>query len=139
MSRIQAVLVDPAVPGRLAIRPVEAPVPAAGDALVRVAAISLNRGEVRQVGRAAAGWRPGWDFAGAVLTPAANGSGPGIGARVVGTLEEGAWAEEVAVPVRALAELPDAISFAQAATLPIAGLTALYAFERSGSLLGRNV
>jgi NADPH:quinone reductase-like Zn-dependent oxidoreductase len=31
------------------------------------------------------------------------------------------------------------VSFAQAATLPIAGLTALYALERGGPLLGRSV
>ena len=38
-----------------------------------------------------------------------------------------------------LAELPDAVSFAQATTLPIAGLTALYTLERGGPLLGRRV
>jgi NADPH:quinone reductase len=31
------------------------------------------------------------------------------------------------------------VSFAQAATLPVAGLTALYALERNGSVLGRRV
>jgi NADPH:quinone reductase-like Zn-dependent oxidoreductase len=43
------------------------------------------------------------------------------------------------VPTNALAELPDGVAFAQAATLPIAGLSALYALERGGALLDRSV
>jgi NADPH:quinone reductase-like Zn-dependent oxidoreductase len=43
------------------------------------------------------------------------------------------------VPSNALAELPDSVSFAQAATLPVAGLTALYALEQNGAVLGRRV
>jgi NADPH:quinone reductase-like Zn-dependent oxidoreductase len=45
----------------------------------------------------------------------------------------------VAVPTNSLATLPDEVSFAQAATLPVAGLTALYALERGGMLLERPV
>jgi NADPH:quinone reductase-like Zn-dependent oxidoreductase len=70
---------------------------------------------------------------------AADGSGPKQGTRVVGLLPLGAWAEVVAVPTNSLAELPATVSLAQAATLPVAGLTALYTLERGGSLLGRNV
>lgn len=139
MSETQAVVVDPSVRGRLAIRTIDAPVAAPGEALVRVAAISLNRGEVRRASGAAAGWRPGWDFAGVVAAAAADGLGPKAGARVVGMLEAGAWAEQIAVPTRSLAELPNEVSFAQAAALPIAGLTALYGLERGGALLGRRV
>jgi NADPH:quinone reductase-like Zn-dependent oxidoreductase len=45
----------------------------------------------------------------------------------------------VAVPTNQLAELPDNVTFAQAATLPIAGLTALNALEKGGSLLSKRV
>ena len=38
-----------------------------------------------------------------------------------------------------MAPLPDSVSCATAATLPVAGLTALYALEQGGHLLGRNV
>jgi NADPH:quinone reductase-like Zn-dependent oxidoreductase len=139
VSANRAIVVDPEAPGRLALRPVPEPVPDRGQAVVRVRAVSLNRGEVRRVGMAAAGWRPGWDLAGVVESSAVEGPGPRPGARVVGFLPEGAWAERVAVPTHALAELPDAVTFAQAATLPVAGLTALHALAKGGALLRRRV
>src|SRR5262245_43211894 len=135
----RAVVVDPAAPGRLVIASVPDPTPDRGEAVVRVRAISLNRGEVRRSGMAQAGWRPGWDLAGEVERAASDGSGPRAGARVVGLLPEGAWAERVAVPTHALAELPDKVTFAQAATFPVAGLTALYALAKRGPLLARRV
>ena len=139
MSDNRAVVVDPEAPGRLVIRPVAEPVPDRGEAVVRVRALSLNRGEVRRSGMAAAGWRPGWDLAGHVEHAAADGSGPRVGASVVGVLLEGAWAERVAVPTNALAELPDKVTLSQAATFPVAGLTALHALAKGGLLLGRRV
>jgi NADPH:quinone reductase-like Zn-dependent oxidoreductase len=139
MSVNRAVVVDPNAPGRLVIGPVGDPAPERGEAVVRVRAISLNRGEVRRAGMAAAGWRPGWDLAGVVDVAAVDGSGPRVGARVVGLVVEGAWAERVAVPTHALAELPDKVTFSQAATFPVAGLTALHALAKGGLLLGRRV
>ena len=139
MSDNRAVVVDPQAAGRLVIRPVAEPVPDRGEAVVRVRAISLNRGEVRRSGLAPAGWRPGWDLAGEIARAAADGSGPRVGTRVVGLLPEGAWAERVAVPTHALAELPDTVTSAQAATFPVAGLTALHALAKRGQVLGRRV
>lgn len=139
MSTNRAVVVDPDAAGRLVIRPVPEPAPDRGEAIVRVQAISLNRGEVRRSGMAAAGWRPGWDLAGLVERAAADGSGPRVGTRVVGMLPEGAWAERVAVPTHALAQLPDKVTVSQAATFPVAGLTALHALAKGGLLLGRRV
>jgi NADPH:quinone reductase len=140
MSANRAVVVDPQSPGRLVIRPVPEPAPDRGEAVVRVRAISLNRGEVRRSGLAEAGWRPGWDLAGEIERAAGDGSGPRVGAKVVGLLPEGAWAERVAVPTHALAELPEKVTFSQAATFPVAGLTALHALAKGGGvLLGRRV
>lgn len=139
MANIQAVVVEPNAPGKLALREVAYPTAGPDDALVRVAAISLNLGEVRGSQAAQTGHRPGWDFAGVVEQTAANGSGPRQGARVVGMLGSGAWAQVVAAPTNILAELPATVSFAQAATLPVAGLTALRALEKGGGLLEKLV
>jgi NADPH2:quinone reductase len=139
MSSNHAVVVDPSAPGRLVIHEVDFPSAAPSEALVQVKAVSLNRGEVRTAFNAEAGLRPGWDLAGIVEKEAADGSGPRTGSRVVGMLNSGAWAEVVAVPTSILAEIPESVSFAQAATLPVAGLTALWALEHGGLLLDRLV
>jgi NADPH:quinone reductase len=139
MADNRAVVVDPDAPGRLVLRPVPEPTPDRGEAVVRVHAISLNRGEVRRSTMAPAGWRPGWDLAGIVERAATDGSGPKVGARVVGFLPEGAWAQRVGVPTHALAELPGKVTFSQAATFPVAGLTALHALGKHGTILGKRV
>src|SRR5579859_2312643 len=140
MSSIHAIVVDPEVPGRLAIKEVETPQPGPSETLVQVETISLNRGEVGRAMQAAAGWRPGWDLAGTVIKQAANGTGPQVGSRVVGMcMPAGAWAEQVAVPTNMLASIPDKVTFAQASTLPVAGLTALRALEKGGLLLNKRV
>jgi len=134
---MRAVVVDPESRARLSVAEVEEPDPGPSEALVRVAAVSLNRGEVRRAEAAEPGFRPGWDLAGTVERPAADG--PGEGARVVGFLPSGGWAELAAIPTNAMAELPDGVSFEEAATLPVAGLTALYALDKGGNLLGKDV
>ena len=138
---MQAIVIDPQAPRRLGFQTVESPTPQAKEAVIRVKAISLNRGEVVYRVQGAAGAPLGWDLAGVVEQAATDGSGPPQGTRVVGVDMEspGAWAELVAVPTNALAELPPSVSFAQAAALPVAGLTALYAIEHGGSLLARSV
>ena len=134
-----AVVVDPTAAGRLVIRQVPTPQVYPSQLLVRVKAISLNRGEVRMSQNAAAGHRPGWDFAGVVERSAANGAGPAVGARVVGMLRAGSWAQLIAAPTDAVAELPANVTFAQAATLPVAGLTALHSLHKGGLLLNKSV
>jgi len=136
---VQAVVIDPQSPQRVGFRAVEPPAPRATEALVRVKAISLNRGEVVYRVHGAAGTRLGWDLAGVVEQPAAEGPGPARGTRVVGLLHAGAWAEQAAVPANALAELEPSVTFAQAAALPTAGLTALTAIEHGRSLIARTV
>ena len=136
---IRAVVVDPTAPAHLTIGSVDDPQPRADEALIRVRAISLNRGEVRGAQAAKPGARPGWDIAGVVEKEAADGSGPKAGQRVVGMLRTGAWAEVLAIPTTNIATIPDSVSFAQASTLPVAGLTALYALDRAAGLTGRNV
>lgn len=139
MPHIAAVLVEPSARGHVVVERVEGPTPRAGEALVRVRATSINRGEIRQAGQGPAGRRIGWDFAGVVERAADDVPGPAAGTRVVGMLRTGAWAELVSAPVEALAVLPDGVDFARAATLPVAGLTALYGLDRADGLIGHRV
>jgi NADPH:quinone reductase len=137
---VRAVVVDPSSPQGLGLKRVELAPAAPDEVTVRVTAISLNRGEVRRAtSQGQPGDRPGWDFAGIAEERAANGSGPAVGSRVVGMLPSGAWAERVRAPSHAVAPLPEAVTDAQAATLPVAGLTALHALRQGGLLLGRKV
>jgi NADPH:quinone reductase len=121
------------------LRRVPDPQPAPHEALVEVEAFSINRGELRLFAGRPTGWRPGQDIAGRVLAPAADGSGPAAGARVVAMVDFGGWAERVAVPTDQLAALPDTVDAERAAGLGIAGLTALRALRRGDELLGARV
>lgn len=136
---IRAVVTRPGAPGNLALDNVAEPTPAPDMAIVQVQAISLNPGELKRAEGAQPGTRIGWDLSGTVLRAAADGSGPHEGARVVGILDSGAWAEQAAVPTRSLAVLPEEVSMTDAAALPVAGLTALHAVEKGSGLLARNV
>jgi NADPH:quinone reductase-like Zn-dependent oxidoreductase len=137
---MRALVHDPDAPHGLRLG--EAPDPELGpsDALVRVAATSLNFGEVAFLReRVAPGAVAGWDASGTVVAAAADGSGPPTDARVATFGWSGAWAQRRAVDTGELAVLPDAVDFGAAAALPVAGVTALRAVRRLGSVVGRRV
>ena len=114
------------------------PEPLPNQALVAVEAFSLNRGEVRSLTTKPPGSLTGWDIAGTVERAAADGSGPPEGARVVALINSG-WAQRAAVPTDAMAVMPEEVTFAQAASLPVAGITALLALDIGGNVLARRV
>jgi NADPH:quinone reductase len=136
---MRALVARPSAPHGLELAELDAPTPGPSEALVEVKAVSLNRGEARYLPRRQEGTVHGWDVAGVVRAPAADGSGPAEGARVVGLVDEGAWAELAALRTDRLAELPEGVSLEAASTLPVAGLTAVRALAVAGPLLGRRV
>ena len=122
-------ITDPDAPGGLRLDDdLPEPEPSADEIVVDVRAFAVNRGELRLIPARPDGWRPGQDVAGVVA-----------GAPVVAIAQGGGWSERVAVPAAHCAQLPDGVSFEQAASLPIAGLTALRALRQGGFLLGREV
>ncbi|MDB5561539.1 MAG: alcohol dehydrogenase [Hyphomicrobiales bacterium] len=135
-----AITVDQADARRLVLREVN-PAPAKpGEVTIRVTAISLNRGEVkRALTVTPTGTCPGWDFAGVVEDDHGVMGAPAVGARVVGMLPIGAWAQQVSAPIVSIAVIPDKVTDAQAASLPVAGLTALHVLRKGGLLLGKKV
>ncbi len=135
---MRALLSDPNPPFAV-LGEADEPRPSGHEALIDVKAFSLNRGETRRLESMPKGTVIGWDLAGVVAAPAADGSGPRAGARVVGLMPSGAWAERAAVSTEYLAQLPDAVTIEQAATLPVAGVTALRAFEIGGFVLSKRV
>jgi NADPH:quinone reductase len=137
---MQALVHDPDSEHGLRLAHVPAPEPGSSQARVRVAATSLNFGEVAFLRRNTdPGAVAGWDAAGTVIAAAADGSGPPPGARVVTFGWSGAWAQERVVDTGELAEIPDGVDVGAAAALPVAGVTALRAVRRLGPIVGRRV
>ncbi|MEE1800180.1 NADP-dependent oxidoreductase [Streptomyces sp. NPDC101062] len=78
---------------------------------------------------------PGWDVAGVVVRPGASVTEFAAGDEVIGYVREdflsrGTFAQYVAAPVRTLAHKPSSLAFAEAAGLPLVGLTAHQVLHR---------
>ena len=140
------IITRPGGPEVLEIREVEAPTPATGQVLVRVRASALNRADLLQrQGRypAPPGFPPdipGIEFAGEVTA-----LGPGArkwkaGQRVFGVTGGGAQAEYLVAHEGTLAEIPSRLSWAEAAAVPEAFLTAHDAlWVQAGLVAGERV
>lgn len=77
---------------------------------------------------------PGWDVAGVVLQPGPAVTEFSAGDEVMGyvrmdTVGQGTFAEQVAAPVRTLSRKPANLSWEEAATVPLTGLTALQTLD----------
>jgi len=134
-----------APPDVLRLEEVDAPDPGEGEVLLRVCAASANpvewhlvRGEPFLVRLIAGLRRPkdskvGGDVAGVVeaIGPGVTGLAPGDA--VFGTAD-GSFAELACAKVERLARKPQATTFEQAASIPVAGCTALQALRDHGRL-----
>ncbi|MFI7545824.1 NADP-dependent oxidoreductase [Actinoplanes sp. NPDC049599] len=138
---------DPSV---LRYEDVEQPVPGAGQVLIRVAATSFNGVDGNIRGGFMQGpipvtlpHTPGIDVSGTVAALGEGVSGAEIGDRVVGFLPmtaDGAAAEYVVAPAEILAPAPTSVPLADAAALPIVGLTAWQAlFDHAQLAAGQRV
>ncbi|MEU5253755.1 NADP-dependent oxidoreductase [Streptomyces longwoodensis] len=137
-------------PGVLVHEDVEQPVPGPGQVRVRVAATSFNPVD----GNIRAGFMqgpipvvlphtPGIDVAGTVDALGEGVEGLAVGDDVVGFLPmdgPGAAAEYVLAPAEVLTPAPKSVPLADAAALPLVGLTAYQAlFEHGGLVAGQRV
>ncbi len=87
---------------------------------------------------------PGWDVAGVVAAVGLDVPEFAVGDEVMAYarkdwIQAGSFAERMTVPVRAAAAKPASLSFAQAAALPLAGLTAYQSLHRLGLTSGQTV
>ncbi|MEV4256149.1 NADP-dependent oxidoreductase [Spirillospora sp. NPDC049652] len=118
----------------LQVRRVPEPEIGTGEVLVRTAATSLNPVDAKtrewKVGTLPA--QLGWDLAGTVVASEDERFRPGehvIAMSAQIATGRGTWADLVSLPGDLLAAAPRSVSLEEAATLPLAGLTALQALE----------
>ena len=129
---------------------VEQPVPGAGEVRVRVAATTFNPVDGGIRGGYLQGpfpvtlpHVPGIEVAGTVDALGDGEDGPGVGEEVVGFLSmvaDGAAAEYVVTPAEVLTRAPSGVELADAAALPMVGLTAWQAlFDDAKLTAGQRV
>ncbi|MBO2458045.1 NADP-dependent oxidoreductase [Actinomadura violacea] len=129
---------------------VERPVPGTGQVRVRVAATTFNgvdgnirAGFMQDPMPLALPHTPGLDVAGTIDALGEGAGGLEVGDRVVGFLpfvDDGASAEYVLAPAEILAPAPVSIPLADAAALPVVGLTAWQAlFDHAGLKDGQRI
>jgi NADPH:quinone reductase-like Zn-dependent oxidoreductase len=137
-------------PDVLRYEDVEQPVPGAGQVRIRVAATSFNSVDGNIRGGFMRGpipvvlpHTPGIDVAGTVDALGAGVTGTQVGDEVIGFLPmdgDGAAAEYVLAPAEALTPAPKGVPLADAAALPLVGLTAWQAlFDHGGLRSGQRV
>ncbi|MGA8145141.1 MAG: NADP-dependent oxidoreductase [Candidatus Acidiferrales bacterium] len=134
-------------PRQLVYEEAERPLLEPGDALVRVIASSLTKDELSWTptcqtkdGQPRLPTIPGHEFSGIVETVAANVADVKTGDEVYGLASfwrDGSAAEYLAVAASDIAPKPKSLDFEQAATVPLAGLTAWQALFDHGNLAAK--
>ncbi|MFO7656978.1 MAG: NAD(P)-dependent alcohol dehydrogenase [Bacteroidales bacterium] len=127
------------MPHKLALCEIDKPIPKDNEVLIRVQVVSLNAADYRsmKMGMIPKSRIFGADVAGIVESVGKNTSIFMPGDEVIGDLSNlgfGGLAEFVAAPEKALVLKPRQVSFEAAATLPLAGITALQALRNKGDI-----
>ena len=136
---MKAVIYKKGAPEKLSYCEIDKPVAGDNEVLIRVHAVSLNAADYRSM---KLGLIPkkrifGADIAGIVESAGKNITLFKPGDEVMGDLASygfGGLAEYVTAPEKALVPKPQTISFEAAATLPLAGITALQALRNEGNI-----
>ncbi len=124
------VITKPGGPEVLELREVPVPAPARGEVRVRVRATAVNRADLLQRMGAypappdAPADIPGLELAGEIDALGEGVTGWKLGDRVFGLTGGGAYAEQLVAHGRAVARMPDGLSFRDAAAIPEAFITA---------------
>ncbi|HXG36719.1 MAG TPA: zinc-binding dehydrogenase [Dehalococcoidia bacterium] len=105
------------------------PSPGAGQVLVRVKAASINRGDLSRRGGAFAEGAAlpliiGWEVSGIVEQLGAGVEGPPPGTRVLAYGSGGGYAELAVFPAENVHPIPNSLSFAEAAAIPVVFVSA---------------
>ncbi len=126
-------------PHKLVCEEIEKPVPGDKEVLVKIHTVSLNAADYRsmKLGIIPKSKIFGADVAGTIETVGSEIIRLKPGDEVMGDLASygfGGLAEYVAVPEKALVKKPSKISFEEAATIPLAAVTALQALRDKGNI-----
>ena len=131
-DKMQGVLVGEG--GTLSVATLPVPKPGAGEVLIKVRAAGVNPVDWKSAPRRV-GSVPGTDVAGVIDALGEGVTGWKIGEPVLGfARQSGSYAEYAVIPVGSLARKPKALSFEQAAGVPIAAETAYRALHEAGKL-----
>lgn len=131
-EKMQAVEVAP--DGTLSVQTRPVPQPGVGEVLIRVRAAGVNPVDWK-VAQRRIGMVPGVDVAGTIDSLGEGVSGFAVGEAVLGwARQSGSYAEYAVVPVNSLARKSKALSFEQAAGVPIAAETAYRALHEAAKV-----
>jgi NADPH:quinone reductase-like Zn-dependent oxidoreductase len=140
MGKMKAIVYNKkSYPDKLVYCDVDKPVPNDNDVLIKMHSVSLNAADYRSMKMGLIPKRKifGADIAGRIESVGKNISLFKPGDEVMGDLASygfGGLAEYVTAPERALIIKPDQVSFEEAATLPMAAMTALQALRDKGNI-----
>jgi len=126
-------------PDRLVFCDIDKPVPNDNEVMIKVHSVSLNAADYRSMKMGLIPERKifGADIAGTIESAGKNVTSFKPGDEVIGDLASygfGGLAEYVTAPEKALVLKPKQVSFEEAATLPMAALTALQALRNKGGI-----